>query len=134
MRGGLLAELLLARVRQARGRWLVVSAGVAVCTALPVLVATVTALTAQAALQTGLAQLPAGDRSVVVSYNGFLDTAQAARLDAIVRRRLPALTARPLRRQMIFRPISDGRGGTFALGAADGLPTGVRLLNGRLPA
>ena len=54
MPGAVLADLLLARVRQARGRWLVVSAGVALCTVLPVLVATVTALTAQAALRTWL--------------------------------------------------------------------------------
>jgi hypothetical protein len=134
MPGAVLADLLLARVRQARGRWLVVSAGVALCTVLPVLVATVTALTAQAALRTGLAELPPGDRSVVVSYNGFLDASQAARLDAAVRRRLPALTGLPIRRQLIFRPISDGHGGAFVLGAADGLPGAVRLVDGRLPA
>jgi hypothetical protein len=134
MPGAVLADLLLARVRQARGRWLVVSAGVALCTVLPVLVATVTALTAQAALRTGLAELPPGDRSVVVSYNGFLDASQAARLDAAVRRRLPALTGLPIRRQLIFRPISDGHGGAFVLGAADGLPAAVRLVDGRLPA
>lgn len=130
---GLLLELLAARIRRAGGRWWLVAAGIALCGVLPVLGAASATLTSQAALRQGLAALPAGERSVTVSYNGILDPAEAADADRQVRARLPQLTSAPVRRQLIYRPLADGSGGEFVLGAADGLPSAVRVTQGRLP-
>ena len=130
---GLLAELLLARVRRSGGRWWLVAVGIALCGVLPVIAAASTELTAQAALRQGLADLPVGERSVIVSYNGILEPDDAAAADRQVRARLPGLTSAAIRRQLIYRPISDGHGGSFVLGATDALTSAVRLVSGRLP-
>jgi hypothetical protein len=127
------SEVLWARVRHPLGRWWWAVAGVALCVALPVLAAATTELAKQSALRRGLSALSPGQRSVIVSYNGILDAGRVARVGAAVRARLPGLTAEPIRRQLIFRRISDGRGGAFVLGAADDLGSRVRLLDGRMP-
>ncbi len=125
--------LIVARARHAGPRWLLVVAGLALATVLPVLARAVTTVTADAALSQGLAALPAGERSVIVSYNGLPDPAELARMDGTVRGALPRLTSRQVHRQLIFREINDARGAGFVLGAADDLPRAVRLASGRMP-
>lgn len=126
--------LLAARVRHAGRRRLLVAAGLAVAAVLPVLAAAFTATTADAALRRGLESRPAGERSVIVSYNRIPDAQDLAALDGVVRRLVPRLTAEPVRRQLVYRELADTRGGSLVLGAADDLPRAVRLVDGRLPA
>ena len=98
-------------------------------TALAVVSAAVTAVTAESTLTTAVAALPAGERSVAVSSYG-LPTPQRSQLDALVTSRLPRLGSGPLRRQLVFREIGDTRGNAVVLGATDDLrerrPAGVR--------
>ncbi len=130
---GVAVSLLRARTRHAGRRWLIVSAGLALATVLPVLAQAVMVVTADAALQRGLSTLPPGRRSVIVSYNGLPGAAEVGGMDATVRAALPRLTAGPVHRQLIFREINDVHGNGFVLGAADALPTEVRLVSGRMP-
>jgi hypothetical protein len=133
MRAAVIAGLVGARLRHAGGRWRIVAVGLAAGAAIPVLIAGSAAVTADAALRHGVADLPVGDRTVVVSYNGLLDRPEAAALDRDVRSQLPRLASGPVRRQLIFRTMSDTAGGTFVLGATDGLASAVTLVDGRLP-
>ncbi len=126
--------LLVARIRHAGRRRLLVATGLAVAGVLPVLGAALTATTTDAALQRGLGARAAGERSVIVSYNGLPDAAERTYLDTAARRELPRLTGLPVHRQLIFREIADTRGGGYVVGAADDLPGAVRLRDGRLPA
>jgi hypothetical protein len=130
---GVVAGLVGARLRHAGGRWRIVAVGLAAGAAIPVLIAGSAAVTADAALRRGITDLPPGDRSVVVSYNGLLDRSEAAAVDRDVRSQLPQVAAGPVRRQLIYRAMSDRAGGTFTLGATDGLAAAVRLIDGRLP-
>jgi hypothetical protein len=135
--GSVVASLVGARLRHAGRRWWLVAVGIAAGAAIPVLVAGSSAVTADAALRRSIAALPTGERSVTVSHNGFLDAEASAEVDTLVRDRLGALSepGAPSRvlRQLLFRPLADRTGETFALGSADDLPAGVRLLDGRLP-
>jgi hypothetical protein len=133
MVAGVVAGLVGARLRHAGGRWRIVAVGLAAGAAIPVLIAGSAAVTADAALRRGVADLPPGDRTVVVSYNGLLDRSEAAAVDRDVRSQLPRVAAGPVRRQLIYRAMSDRAGGTFTLGATDDLGAAVRLLDGRLP-
>jgi hypothetical protein len=130
---GVVAGLVGARLRHAGGRWRIVAVGLAAGAAIPVLIAGSAAVTADAALRRGLEDLPPGDRSVVVSYNGLLDPSEAAAVDRDVRSQLPRVAAGPVRRQLIYRAMADRAGATFTLGATDGLAGAVRLIDGRLP-
>ncbi|HET9655601.1 MAG TPA: hypothetical protein VFP72_09620, partial [Kineosporiaceae bacterium] len=130
---GVTLDLLLARARHAGPRWLLVTAGLAVAAVLPVLAQAVTAVTADAALRQGLAALPPGRASITVSYNGLPDPAQQRALDAAVTGQLPRVTGAAAHRELIFREISDGHGGSYTLGAADRLYTQVSLVSGRMP-
>jgi hypothetical protein len=133
MGAGVIAGLVGARLRHAGGRWRIVALGLAAGAAIPVLIAGSAAVTADAALQRGVESLPPGDRSVVVSYNGILDRAEAAAVDRDVRSQLPRIAEGSVRRQLIYRAMADTSGETFTLGATDGLASAVRLLDGRLP-
>ena len=107
-----LPGLALAQVRHRPSRWLLVSVGVALAVALLVGTQGMAALVADRALRQGLASLPAGDRSVVVTYNEFLDdSAERAGLDQAVRRELTSVTAGPATFQVAFREIADSHGG-----------------------
>lgn len=128
------ADLLLARVRHAGPRWVLVAVGLAVGVVLPVLAQAVAAVTADSALRHALAALSPGDAALTVSYNGLPDLAEQRTLDDAVRGNLPRLTAGRLRRELLYREASDGRGGSFSLAAADQLATQVRLTSGRMPA
>jgi hypothetical protein len=125
--------LIRARLRAARGRPAAVVAALAAASVIPVLVSVSAAVTADAALGRALAGLPAGERSAIVSFNGFLGDADAASADALARRDLPALVDGPIRRQLEFRALADSTGQPFTLAASDDLPSAVRITSGRLP-
>lgn len=131
---GPLPALLRGRARHAGGRWAVVIAGLALAVLLPVVTGAVTRAAASGALRQALGALPPGERSVIVSYNGIVDDAERHRYDVLVAQQLPRIATAPVRRQLLFRALTDTRGGTFVLGAGDDLATRVRLVDGRLPA
>jgi hypothetical protein len=121
------------RARAYAGQWALVAVGVAIATSVPVLTSASTRVASAGALEHGLAELPAGQRSVTVSANGFLTPAELSRTDAVVRSRLDRLTATAPLRQMVFHRLSDSRGGQLTLGAVDHLGSAVRLVSGRFP-
>src|SRR3954469_713220 len=128
-----LVSLLVARARRAGLRRLAVAAALGLGTALAVVSAAVTAVTAEGALDAAVADLPAGQRSVTVATYGLPDAPRVAELDALVRRRLPELGSGPVHRQLLYRELGDAHHNTVVLGAADDLPGVVRLVSGRLP-
>src|SRR5690349_20308681 len=125
--------LIGARLRAAGGRHLAVVAALATAAVIPVVVSASAAVTADAALGRGLAGLPAGQRSVIVSYSGFLDAAGSREADRVVRDRLPALGDGPIHRQVEYRALADSTGRAFTLAGTDDLASAVRLTSGRLP-
>jgi len=123
-----------ARLRYRPASWLLVALGMAGATVLPVLTRNSSTIVAAQALRHGVAALPPGQRSLTVSFNGLaLPPDELATLDSQARGRLSGLSAAPARRELLYRPLADAAGGTFSLGAADGLPGAVRLTAGRLP-
>src|SRR4051812_15040591 len=102
--------LIGARLRSAGGRHLAVVGALARAAVIPVVVNASAAVTADAALGRGLAGLPPGERSVIVSFNGFLDAAGSHSLDAVVDHALPALVSEPIQRQVEFRALADSAG------------------------
>jgi len=126
-------ELIGARLRVARSRPGAVVVALATATVVPILISVSAAVTADNALARGLAGLAPGDRSAIVSDAGFLDAAQEASADALVRRDLPALVEGPIRRQLEFRALADSGGQPFVLAATDGLSSAVRITAGRAP-
>jgi hypothetical protein len=126
--------LIAARARAYAGQWALVALGVAIAAAVPVLSSASTRVASSGALEHAIAELPAGQRSVTVSYNGYLRGAELQGADQAVRTELRQLsTVSPLR-QMVFRRLSDGHGSELTLGAADHLDRAVRLVSGHLPA
>jgi hypothetical protein len=127
--------LALARLWRGPTRWLLIVAGIAVATLLPMSAAATAAHTTTEALRHGVAALPPGAQSLIVSYPGLaLDRAELAALDGKVRAELGRLTQHPVRSQMLFHQMSDSAGAGMFLGATDDLPGAVRLLSGRMPA
>ena len=89
---------------------------------------------ADRALRQGVESLPVGERSLSVSYNGFLDEpGQLDGIDADVRRELAGATSGEVKAQLIFREIEDTQGNSFFLGGADDLADRVQVVSGRLP-
>jgi hypothetical protein len=129
-----LVSLLAARARRAGVRRLAVAAALGLGTALAVVSAAVTAVTAEGVLDAAVAGLPAGERSVTVATFGLPPPAQVAQLDTLVRRELPRLGAGPVRRELLYRELSDTHRNTVVLGGVDDLRAAVRLVSGRLPA
>jgi len=131
---GLVAELLARRARRAGGRWALVAVAVALAGTPLVVSPAVGATTSADALRRGVAQLPAGERSVIASWSGLPDAAQQARVDAAARAALARLGDRPVRRQILVNALADRTGRTFRLAVTDDLPGVTRLVEGRLPA
>ena len=125
--------LIASRARAYAGQWALVAVGVAIATSVPVLTSASTRVASAGALEHGLAALPAGQRSLTVSDNGFLSATELVTADATVRNQLGKLSEAAPLRQMVFRRLSNGRGAQLTLGAADDLPHAVRLVSGRLP-
>lgn len=127
--------LVWARLRHRPLRSLLVVLGLALATAGPVVAQGSALVVAAQALRHGVAQLPVGERSLIVSYPGVVLTdAELASLDGTSRHALGQLTAVAARRQLLFRRIADTQGGSFFFGAADALTTAVRVTSGRAPA
>jgi hypothetical protein len=126
-------SLLRGRLRSARGRPAAVVLALAVAVLIPVLISASTQVTARATLDHALGGLPVGQRSAIVSFNGFLEPAELAAMDSIARGRLPDLVTGPIRRQLVYRPLADGSGTDFVLAATDDLAGAVRLTSGRMP-
>ncbi len=126
--------LALAQVRQRPIRWVLVAVGVALAVALLAISQALSVLVADRALRLGLESLPVGERSVSVSFNGFLDDpGRLAGVDGDVRRELAGVTAGVTQAQLIFRELAVVSGSTFFLGAADDLADRVEVVSGRLP-
>ncbi|MFC7483824.1 hypothetical protein ACFQX7_32640 [Luedemannella flava] len=105
------AFLAWSRLRHRPARWLLIAAGVAVATVLPVLSASSAHLVAAAAPAHSLAELPAGERSVIVTYSGVsVPDADLAAIDGAVRTRLADLSAAAPRAQLLFRRLADPSG------------------------
>jgi hypothetical protein len=124
-----------ARLRFRPLRRLLIVLGVAAATALPVAAQGSAQVVAAQAVQYGVGQLPAGQRSLIVSTAGIeLAGSDLAALDRRSRVALARLTDAPVRLEMLYRQIGDQHGGTFFLGAVDALAQTVRVTQGRLPA
>jgi hypothetical protein len=128
-----LVSLLAARARRAGVRRLAVAAALGLGTALAVVSAAVTAVTAEGALDAAVAGLPAGERSVTVATFGLPPPAQVAQLDTLVRRELPRLGAGRVRRELLYRELGDTHRNTVVLGGVDDLGAAARPVSGRLP-
>src|SRR5258706_3079241 len=128
-------SLAWARLRHRPTRWLLVALGVAAATVLPVAAQSTATVVAAQALRYGLESLPAGERSLAAIRDGQRESAQVlAGLAAAARQSLAELSAGPVTVQMLSRAISDGVGGTYYYGAADGLADKIRIIDGRAPA
>ncbi len=125
--------LIGSRVRAAGGRHLAVVAALATAALIPVVVSASAIVTADGALGRGLSGLPAGERSVIVSHNGFLDATESASADTVARRELRTLVTLPVRREVAFKELADSAGQSFVLAGADQLASAVRVTSGRLP-
>jgi hypothetical protein len=132
--GAAVLFLAWARLRHRPARWLLVALGMAGAAVLPVLTANSSSIVAAQALRHGIEALPAGQRSLTVSYASVqLAPTDLAALDGQARARLSGLSAQPARRQLLYRRLADAAGGTFILGAADRLAGAVRITSGRAP-
>ena len=131
---GVLASLLAARARRAGVRRLAVAAALGLATALAVVSAAITAVTAESTLTTAVGALPPGERSVVVASYGLPTPQRVDELDALVRSRLPRLGAGPVRRVLVHREVSDSHRNVVVVAATDDLAGAVRLVSGRLPS
>ena len=127
--------LVWARLRHRPLRSVLVVLGLAIATVLPVVAQGSGTVVASQALRHGIAGLPAGQRSLIVSYPGIvLSSDELAHLDSESRAGLARLSSAPVHRQLLFRRIADASGASFFLGAADDLVGSVRITSGRAPA
>jgi hypothetical protein len=123
------------RVSHGGARWLLVGLGVAAATAVPILTTASTIVVGVQMLDHGIAQLEPGRRSLIVSAPALvLPSDLLASMDREARAGLAELAAQPPRRQVLFRQLADGRGGSFVFGATDDLASAVRMTSGRAPA
>ncbi len=127
-------SFVLTRLRHRPGRWLLVAAGVAAATALPVLAQGSAQLVAGRAVGYGIGQLDPGQRSVTVSQPGVAVPAEKlTAADAAVRAQLARLSATPPRLQVLFQPLADATGQVFVLAGTDDLAGAARITAGRAP-
>src|SRR2546423_14453187 len=108
-----------ARLRHRPARWLLVALGMAGAAVLPVLTANSSSIVAAQALRHGIEALPAGQRSLTVSYDAPQPApADPAALDPHARARRTGLSAQPARRQLLYRRLAAAPGASFIPGAA----------------
>ena len=131
---GWVARLGWARVRHRPVRWALLSLGVALALALPVLSAATGRVVAAQALSHAVDQLPPGERTVIASYGGVADPAEQRADDAKVRSGLQRLTSHPVHHVVLFGTLADSAGDDYRLAASDALATQVRVTSGRLPS
>ncbi|MEP6598464.1 MAG: FtsX-like permease family protein [Actinomycetota bacterium] len=126
--------LALAALRHRPGRWVLLAVGIALTVAVPVVSSGTGRVVAAQTVRSTIADLDPGDRGILVTQlpNSVYRKGNDVQADATVRHELGKLTSAPVRREMVFRQLSLD-GSTFFLGATDGLPGAVRLVDGRLP-
>jgi hypothetical protein len=128
-------SLALARLWRGPLRWLLIVAGIAVATILPLSAAATAVSTSNQALRHGLAALPPGEQSLIVSYPDIaLSRTKWDGLDAQVRSQVGTLTKGPIRAQTLYHQMNDGKDQGLFIGAADDLASAVRVTSGRLPS
>ena len=126
-------SLAVAQLRHRPARWALLVAGVALASAIPVVAAAAGDTVAAQTVRTTVRQLDPGDRAITVLGTGTIySPADAAAFDTLVRRQLGRLSPASVRHELVFHQLSVN-GATFFLGAADNLPSAVRLIDGRLP-
>lgn len=127
-------SLALARLWRGPLRWLLIVAGIAVATILPLSGAATAAATSNQALRHGLAALPPGEQSLIVSYPAIgISRNDWAGIDAQVRSQVGTLTTGTIRAQLLYHQMNDGKGQGMFIGAADDLPSAVSVITGRMP-
>lgn len=145
----LMYRLLLARLRHAGRRWVLVVATMALATSLSVLSAAAAAVAAQQAFRQVVEDLPQQERSVVVSLTPAPNSTRLAEIDGLVAANLAALGAVPVARQLVAPDLTaaaadpDGRAtarstkptdtALFTLVALEAVEPSVTLLDGALP-
>jgi hypothetical protein len=135
VRTSVVPSLAWARLRYRPLRRFLVVLGVAAATALPVAAQASAQVVASQAVRYGVQALPPGQRSLIASFSGVeLSDADLAAVDHRSRTALATLATGDARRELLYRRAADRSGGTFFLGAADDLPSAVRVSQGRLPA
>jgi hypothetical protein len=126
-------SLAAAQLRHRPVRWALLVVGVALAAAIPVVAAGAGDTVAAQTVRTTVRQMPPGDRSITVLGTGTIySPSDAAAFDRLVRQQLARLSIEPVRHELVFHQLSLN-GSTFFLGAVDGLPGVVRLIDGRLP-
>ena len=98
----------------------------------PVAVSASRVVAAEAALRRGVSALDPADRSVTASIVDSTGQNRYGMLDPGVRTALAPLGGVSIR-QVIYRAVSDSKGGGFFLGGVDDLAGLVRVIEGRLP-
>ncbi len=132
---GVIGSLALAQLRHRPWRWSLLALGVALTITIPVESAGVAKSVAAQTVRRTVSQLDLADRSLLVTQepNSAFRKGTPAHADALVRAQLAMLTARPVRRELVYRQLTLA-GSSFFLAGADRLATAVRLVNGRMPA
>jgi hypothetical protein len=130
---GWVAQLGWARMRHRPWRWLLLSLGVALALALPVLSMATGRVVAAQALTHAVDQLAPGDRTVVAAYGGALAPPQQSADDVAVRRGLARLTSRPAHQVVLYGTLADTAGDDYRLAASDALEQQMRITSGRAP-
>ncbi len=128
----ILWALAWAQLRQHRGRWALLAAGLALVVAVPITAAGLANDVRAKSVVRTVQQLDPAARALFVSVEGQVAGARSARTDRVIRAQLSRLTDNPVRREMLFRMLTVS-GQSFFLGATDRLDRGVRLTSGRLP-
>ena len=127
--------LAVARLRDRPGRGVLTAVGVALAAGMLVTTVGLRIVAGDLELRRSVAALPAGYGGYLVSYGGNLtDPATLGRLDVTARAALRQLGVDQPRRELLLRELSNGRGGTFYVGAIDGLGGFLSIRTGRAPA
>jgi hypothetical protein len=121
-----------AGMRYRKVPWLLLTLGVAVAVALPVLSAGLRSEAAVAAVVSAVDALPPSDRTVLAVTSTDLRGSTLAEVDRTVRAGLAAAEVAATVQSLTFRPLSIG-GTDVTLGAVDRLGDRVRLTSGALP-
>lgn len=129
---GAAAGLAWAGLRHRPGRWLLLAVGIAVAACLPVVSQGLRAEASAAAVTAAVDGLAAPQRAVLAVTPRQLGPAELVEVDGLVRRGFAGAGLTSPRRLLTFRPLALGAT-DVTVGAADPLPTAVRLTAGRLP-
>ena len=125
--------LALAGIRHRPGPWILLAAGVALATMLPLVAAGMRTEAAVAAVETAVQEVPPPSRTVLAVTGRDLRGAALEKVDGVVRDGFGAAGVLSPVRSLTFRPLSLA-GQDLTLGAMDRLDSATRLTAGRLPA